>query len=136
MAAHEERLAVLYDRECGFCAWALSWLLRWDRARCLEPVAIQSEEGQRLLADMPPEQRLESWHLCQAQGRLRSGGEALSDVLARLPLGAPLARLTAHYPRATERAYAWVAAHRSALGRLLSDASKRRARALIAARML
>jgi predicted DCC family thiol-disulfide oxidoreductase YuxK len=136
VAARGPQLAVLYDGECGFCVWALAWLLRWDRARRLEPIAIQSEKGQRLLADMAPELRLESWHLRQEQGCLRSGGQALSDVLGRLPLGRPLAALTARYPQATERAYAWVASHRSALGRLLTDASKRRARALIAARML
>ena len=51
--------AVLYDRDCGFCRWSLDKILAWDRRRRLRPVAIQSEEGQRLLAPVPPEHRLD-----------------------------------------------------------------------------
>ncbi len=135
LAGAGERLAVLYDGDCGFCAWALAWLLRWDRGRRLEPVAIQSEEGARLLAGLPPERRLASWHARDAHGLVVSGGAALAHVLPRVPAGAPLAELAERFPRATEAGYAWVAAHRSGLGRLVSAGGERRARALIAARM-
>jgi predicted DCC family thiol-disulfide oxidoreductase YuxK len=129
-----QRLLVLYDRECGFCAWGLAWLLRFDRARQLQPVAIQSEEGARLLADMPAQERLSSWHACDARGVRHSAGAAFAPVLARLPAGRPLAALAVRFPRATQSLYSWVAAHRNALGRPLSGASKVRARALIATR--
>jgi predicted DCC family thiol-disulfide oxidoreductase YuxK len=129
------RLAVLYDSECGFCAWALAWLLRWDRARTLRPVPIQSEDGARLLAEISEEQRLASWHVCDERGARRSGAAAFAPVLQRLPGGAPLAALAASSPRASEAAYAWVARHRSGLGRLVSAHAKRRSRAVIAARM-
>jgi len=135
VAGARERLAVLYDGGCGFCAWALAWLLRWDRARQMRPVAIQSEEGARLLAGMPSEQRLASWHVCDANGPVASGGAALPHALDRLPGGRPLAALAERFPRATEAGYAWVAEHRSGFGKLISPAAKRRARALIAARM-
>ena len=130
-----ERLFVLYDDQCGFCAWCMAWLLRADRARRLVPVAIDSEQGQRLLAGMPAEQRAASWHVCDASGLLASGGAAVAHVLARLPAGAPAAALARRAPKTVERTYAWVAAHRSGLGELLPSASRARARDLIASRM-
>jgi len=129
------RVAVLYDSECGFCAWALAWLLRWDRARRPRFGSAPAAACARLLADISEEQRLASWHVCDERGARRSGAAAFAPVLKRLPGGAPLAALTASCPRASEAAYAWVARHRSGLGRLVSGHAKRRSRAVIAARM-
>jgi predicted DCC family thiol-disulfide oxidoreductase YuxK len=129
------RLLVLYDGECGFCAWGLAWLLRWDRAGLLRPASIQGEEGERVLAGMPAQARLSSWHVLDERGRLRSGGAALATVLELLPGGGVLAALARAQPRATELGYRWVADHRTSLSRVVSSAAKRRARALIAARM-
>ena len=115
--------AVLYDRDCGFCRWSLDKILAWDRRRRLRPVAIQSEEGQRLLAPVPPEHRLDSWHLV-VDGEVRSAGAAAAPLLAVLPCGRPLAALLRGSPHATERAYRWVADHRDVVARLLRiDAS-------------
>jgi len=118
-----QRLAVLYDRDCGFCKWALNKILVWDRRRRLWPVAIQSEEGNHLLAAIAPERRLESWHLV-TDGEVRSAGAAAPQLFEALPGGRPLAALFRAFPRLTERAYRWVAEHRVLLARLLRiDAS-------------
>jgi predicted DCC family thiol-disulfide oxidoreductase YuxK len=126
-----ERPVVLYDTDCGFCRWSLAKLLAWDRHRRLRPVAIQSAEGQRLLADLSEAKRLSSWHLVAPEGRLRSAGAAAAPLLRTLPGGVPLAALLERFPSATEGAYAWVAAHRGRLGRLIPAAAKRRADARI-----
>ena len=110
--------AVLYDRDCGFCRWSLDKILAWDRRRRLRPVAIQSEEGQELLAPLLPERRLDSWHLV-VDGEVRSAGAAAPVMLAVLPGGRALATLLRAFPRATEWAYRWVADHRDLLARLL-----------------
>jgi predicted DCC family thiol-disulfide oxidoreductase YuxK len=110
--------AVLYDRDCGFCRWSLDKILAWDRRRVLRPVAIQSEEGTRRLAAIPPERRLDSWHLA-SDGELRSGAAAAPQLFAALPGGRPLAAVLGRFPGATERAYRWVADHRGLLARLL-----------------
>jgi predicted DCC family thiol-disulfide oxidoreductase YuxK len=129
-------LLVLYDEECGFCVWVLAWLLRWDRARELQPVPIQSEDGARILADMPAGARLESWHLADRDGRLLgSAGAAFAPLLDVLPAGSRPASLTRAAPRLSEDAYRWVADHRAALGQLVTARAKRRARALVAARV-
>lgn len=135
MARERERLLVLYDDQCGFCAWCMAWLLRADRARRLQPVAIESERGRRLLAGMPQDQRLASWHVCDAGGLLASGGDGVPWVLSRLPAGGVPAKLARRAPRLTDRAYGWVAGRRAGFGRLVPRASAARARRLIAARM-
>ncbi len=118
MARTGAELALLYDSDCGFCKWSLDRILAWDRRRRLRPVAIQSDEGQRLLAAVPAGRRLDSWHLV-ADGEVRSGGAAAPDLFAALPGGRPLAALLRAFPGLTERAYRWVAAHRELLARLL-----------------
>jgi predicted DCC family thiol-disulfide oxidoreductase YuxK len=110
---------VLYDEDCGFCKWSLDKILAWDRSRKLRPVPIQSDEGQRLLAGVPEEKRLESWHLVDASGTVRSAGAAAPPLLDLMPGGRPLAAAGRRFPRASERAYRAVAGNRDRLARLL-----------------
>jgi predicted DCC family thiol-disulfide oxidoreductase YuxK len=124
-------VTLLYDRDCGFCRWCLGKVLAWDRRRAFRPVAIQSEEADRLLQGMPPDERLNSWHLVDADGEVRSAGAAFPGLLRRLPGGSPLAALTVRAPRATDRAYRWVAGNRSRWGKLVTDGAKRRADARV-----
>ena len=118
MSATPGSHCVLYDRDCGFCRWSLDKILAWDRNRVLRPVAIQSEEGQRLLASVPAGRRLDSWHLV-ADGKVSSAGAAAPPLFELLPGGRPLAAVLRAFPGLTERAYRWVADHRSLLVRLL-----------------
>jgi predicted DCC family thiol-disulfide oxidoreductase YuxK len=111
--------SLLYDDDCGFCRWSLHLILRWDRHGRLRPVAIQSEEGARLLADLSEEERLASFHLVAPDGSLASAGAAAVPLARLLPGGRPLAALFGAFPRATDGAYRWVADHRTALGRVL-----------------
>jgi predicted DCC family thiol-disulfide oxidoreductase YuxK len=124
----------LWDRDCGFCAWALATVLRADRKRIVRTAAIQGPEGDRHLAHMPPEQRLASWHLVDDDGTVHSGGAALTVLLRRLPPGRPLASLTGRAPALTERGYAWIARNRSTLSRPIPAAAKARARMRVQAR--
>ena len=112
--------ALLYDGDCGFCKRALRLLLHWDRHGRLRPVAIQSDEGAHLLAVLPEAERLDSWHLVRPDGSIVSAGAGAAPLARLLPGGRPLGALFEAFPRATERAYRWVADHRSVLGRVLS----------------
>jgi predicted DCC family thiol-disulfide oxidoreductase YuxK len=129
------RTTLLYDRDCGFCRWCLGKVLAWDRRSSIRPVAIQSEEGDRLLMGMPERERLASWHLVDESGMVRSAGAAFPELFRLLPAAAPLAALTARAPRVTDRAYRWVAANRSRWGKLVSDGAKERADLRIAERL-
>jgi predicted DCC family thiol-disulfide oxidoreductase YuxK len=125
---------VLYDADCGFCAWTLAVLLRWDRAARVEPVALQRPEAADLLKGLTPVERIASWHLISPSGERRSGGEALSPLLRALPGGRLPAAALARFPRLTERAYRWVAEHRSGLSGWVPPSAKRRARRRVQAR--
>lgn len=132
--AADPPLTVLYDADCGFCRFCVARLLDWDVRRRLRPVAIQSEEGQRLLAPIAPEAQLRSAHVVDAAGRIHSGGAAVSVVAEQLPAGAPAAWIAARLPGPTDRAYRWVADHRTPLSRFVPRSLKRRATSRIARR--
>jgi predicted DCC family thiol-disulfide oxidoreductase YuxK len=125
---------LLYDDDCGFCRWALGKVLSWDRGGRIRPVPIESDEGDRLLAALDPEERGRSWHLVDASGRLHSAGAAFPPLLRLLSGGRLPARLADAAPGLVDRAYFFVADKRSRLGPLVTDGAKRRADARIAAR--
>jgi predicted DCC family thiol-disulfide oxidoreductase YuxK len=125
---------ILYDPDCGFCRWSLGKVLAWDRRGALRPVALDSDEAERLLAGMSPEKRMASWHLVDSAGRVHSAGAAFPPLLQLLPGGRPLGALSTRAPRLTQRAYGFVAGHRSVWGRLITDGAKARADRRIAGR--
>jgi predicted DCC family thiol-disulfide oxidoreductase YuxK len=118
---------VLYDRDCGFCRWTLAQLLRWDRAKRLRPVAIQSDEGQRLLAGVPEQKRLDSWHLVEPDGEVKSAEAGFPGLFSRLPAGAPVALLTRLLQAPSGAGYRLLVANRTRLGRRLPRSMKDRA---------
>jgi predicted DCC family thiol-disulfide oxidoreductase YuxK len=116
---------VIYDPDCGFCRVSLAVFLRWDTGGRLRPVALGSDEADSLLAGMPEERRMDSWHLALPGQPVRSAGAAFPELFRMLPGGRPFAALTARFPRASDRAYRLVADHRSRLGRALPSAARR-----------
>jgi predicted DCC family thiol-disulfide oxidoreductase YuxK len=134
VAARPPAVTVLFDCDCGFCRWSVGRVLAWDRAGRLRPVAIQSDEGQRLLADLTPAQRLASAHAVDADGRRSSGGDAVAPIASVLPGGAPIAELARRVPALARLGYGAIAGRRSLLGKLVSDRAKARADERIAQR--
>jgi predicted DCC family thiol-disulfide oxidoreductase YuxK len=118
---------IIYDPDCGFCRVCVALVLRWDREGKLTPVALKSPEANELLAGMPEDQQMASWHLVEPAetGPVWSGGAAFSPLFRLLPHAAPLARLTDRFPGGSRRAYRWVADRRSAFGTPLPAAAKR-----------
>jgi predicted DCC family thiol-disulfide oxidoreductase YuxK len=110
---------VLYDQDCGFCKWSVDKILARDRSKRLRGVAIQSEEGARLLAALDPAVRLDSWHLISGDGSVFSAGAAAEPLARILPWGRPLAAAFGAFPGLTEGAYRYVADHRNGWARLL-----------------
>jgi predicted DCC family thiol-disulfide oxidoreductase YuxK len=115
---------LLYDADCGFCRTALAGLLALDRATRVRTLALQAPEAATLLADLDPVSRMQSWHLISPQGERFSAGAAAPPLLRLLPRGRAPAALLAAAPATTDRAYRWVAEHRSALSRLVPSSVK------------
>ena len=126
-------LLVFYDDQCGYCRWSVAQLLRLDRNRRLRLIAIQSPLGQRLLADVPEDLRLESAHLIDAEGQLFSGGEAAAPIAAALPSLARTAPLLRRLSRPVNVSYNLIAANRERVGLLVGSSSRERADRAIAA---
>jgi predicted DCC family thiol-disulfide oxidoreductase YuxK len=112
---------VLFDGDCGFCRWSTDKIRAWDRHGNLRFVALQSPEAAELLSAVDPTLRFATWHTVDADGRVRSGGSAVSTVLRLVPFGRPLARLADLAPGLTDRAYAIVARNRDRLGRIVGE---------------
>jgi predicted DCC family thiol-disulfide oxidoreductase YuxK len=109
---------LLYDSDCGFCRWAIDKILVWDTRRRLRPVAIQAPEADGLLPGLDSKSRLASWHLVTPDGRVHSGGAAVTPLLRLLPGARPLAALLGAFPETTDRAYRLAARNRNRFGRL------------------
>lgn len=118
---------VLYDGDCGLCKWLLAWLLRFDRAGRLRPMALQRPEAEALLADLDPAERMASMHLVSPDGTRLSAGEALPPLLRLLSGGRLPAAIAARFPRATSAGYRWVATNRIRISRFVPGRAKRRA---------
>jgi predicted DCC family thiol-disulfide oxidoreductase YuxK len=130
---------ILYDPDCGFCRVCVAVVLRWDRQGLLRPVSLTSTEAEAMLAGMPEDERMASWHLVElgwqrnvaenatnlCHPTVRSAGAAFTSLFRLLPGGAPLALMTDRFPRAAEAGYRWVADRRTGFGRLLPAAAKR-----------
>jgi predicted DCC family thiol-disulfide oxidoreductase YuxK len=105
-------VTVLYDADCALCT-ALAGPLASRPEVTLAP--IRSERGAALLADLAPADRDSSLHAVDADGILRSGVDALPDLVRRLRGGHALAWLIERFPRAARRGYALVARNRMLL---------------------
>jgi predicted DCC family thiol-disulfide oxidoreductase YuxK len=118
-ARGQERPALLYDRDCGFCRASLRVVGAWDRGERLRPVALQDPEAVVLLAGVGEAERMDSWHLVWPDGTRRSAGAALAPLLRLLPGGRAPAALFDAFPAAAEAGYRQIARHRSGLGTAL-----------------
>jgi predicted DCC family thiol-disulfide oxidoreductase YuxK len=129
-----ERHVVLYDADCGFCAWSTAKLLAWDRRHRLRPLALQDPQADVLLDGMAEERKMASWHLVEPDGRVHSAGGAFAPLLRLLPGGRLPAALAEAAPRVTTAVYSAAAGRRSTLGHFVSAGARQRAKTRIAAR--
>jgi predicted DCC family thiol-disulfide oxidoreductase YuxK len=110
---------LVFDGDCGFCAWAIDRVKAWDARGSVRPVTMQSDEGERLLRDVEPVARAASWHMVLPNGSVRSAGRAVEPLLLLLRGGRGPAAVVRRFPRTTDRLYAWAARNRMGLGRLV-----------------
>ena len=118
----EAPFTVLYDRDCGFCAWATRWIRRADRDDRLRIVALQDAPQDPRLAPIVEGRDLRcALHAVDEQGAVHAGGDAVLSVQERLPGGA-LITAWRRLPGAAalaDLAYHTTARNRDHLGRLV-----------------
>jgi predicted DCC family thiol-disulfide oxidoreductase YuxK len=118
-------LVVLYDRDCGFCAWTAAWLRRADRDGRLRFVPLQEAPHIPGLAAIATTFDLRcALHTVDERGVVHAGGDAMLEILERLP-GGRLIGAWRRLPGAAwlaDRTYALAADRRDDLGRLVGAA--------------
>lgn len=86
-------------------------------------MAIQSPEGERLLAWMPEGERLRSAHVVAPGGRTWSGGDAVAPILSELgSRGAARAAAALFLP--LRAGYRLIASNRTRLSKLMPDGAR------------
>ena len=105
---------VLYDEDCGICAALAERLM----TRQIDVAPIGSSLGRHWLRDLSPTDRYAAFHAVDADGRRRSGGDAVPLVIDALG-GRAVARLARAIPGVTDAAYRAVARRRGTLSRLV-----------------
>jgi len=119
---------LFYDADCGLCRWTAAKVAAWDRRGAVRITALQDRgESDRLLGQMDEQTRMASWHLVTPDGRVHSAGRGVAPLLRLLPGGGPAARVAVAVQPLTDRAYRFVAVHRSTIGRLIPRAARDRA---------
>jgi predicted DCC family thiol-disulfide oxidoreductase YuxK len=123
--AGDDRLVVLYDRDCGICTAIARNLERWDRHNRLGLLPLQdapASDRPRIAAaarDLPLTAAL---HVVdEASGAIHAGGDAALAILAVLPGGSVVRPLAALPPFrfVVGLGYAIVARNRRRIGRWL-----------------
>jgi predicted DCC family thiol-disulfide oxidoreductase YuxK len=121
----EDRLVVLYDRDCGLCTATARALRRWDRNDRLELLPLQDAAGspRSVLADAARHLPLSAaLHVVDgATGRTFAGGDAMLAIAGELPGGSVIRPFAAIAPfRAVlGLGYGLVARNRHRIGRWL-----------------
>ncbi|XVH30269.1 thiol-disulfide oxidoreductase DCC family protein [Haloferacaceae archaeon DSL9] len=116
-ADSDPRPRIVYDDDCGFCAWCVSYATRRGDFDVVGFSEVSADERARL-----PDDYRQCVHLL-VDDRRYSCGAATEEILARLD--APVAAAARGFRRipASERVrdplYRWVADHRNWFGKLV-----------------
>ena len=105
------------------CKFILARVLELDRSGRYRPLALQDPRAAELLPGLTEEERMQSFHIVEPDGTVRSAGEGLAALIPGLD----------RFPGLASRGYWLVAGNRSTLGRLIPKAARRQAERRIAA---
>ncbi|USZ69601.1 DUF393 domain-containing protein [Halorussus salilacus] len=115
---------IVYDDDCGFCAWSVAFADRRGEFDVLGFSELSDAERARL-----PDGYRECAHLLTDEG-VYSCGEATEEILVRLDSPVALAARAFRRIPASERVrdplYRWVADHRAWFGKLVRSGRLRR----------
>lgn len=111
---------LIYDGDCSMCRASAFWLLRRalaGGASELEILPCRSPVRRIRFPHVSDETCLQAMQLVLPDGRIRSGADAVPEILARIPRWRWVARLfdLPGVRPLSRRAYTWIAANRMRL---------------------
>jgi predicted DCC family thiol-disulfide oxidoreductase YuxK len=80
-----EKPVLIYDGECPVCRGAVEWIRRRSGPEAFEYLSCHAEELPRLFPSIEKGACLEAMHLVLPDGRVLAGGQAVPEILMRLP---------------------------------------------------
>lgn len=114
---------ILYDSDCGVCKFILARILELDRGK-YRPLALQDPRAAALLPGLSETERMQSFHIVEADGTVHSAGDGLAELVPGL----------GRFPWLADRGYWLVAGNRTKLGKLVPGVARRQASRRIAER--
>jgi predicted DCC family thiol-disulfide oxidoreductase YuxK len=112
---------LFYDEGCPACRLFARLVLAADTERRIRTAPLGSPEADRLLGDLPKEERYGSFHLVVGDRRI-SAGPGVGPLLEQARLTRPMGRLVRRSDlarRAAAGMYDLLSRHRGALARVL-----------------
>lgn len=92
------RFTLIYDADCGPCARFRRAVGFLDTYRGLDFASLMDADERGLLDTVQPGLRHRSLHLISPRGTVRSGAEALPELIGLLPGGSMVSRVIMHVP--------------------------------------
>ncbi len=87
------RYILAYDADCGPCTSFKRLVDFLDTYRVIDFMSLVDANKLGLLDNVPESTRFNSFHLISPDGVIRSGSEALYDLIALFPLGNYISKL-------------------------------------------
>jgi len=114
-------LLLFYDEECPVCRASVRAILRLAPRSPIRPVGLRTDLARRSLPDASSAERLQAFHVVDADGHHWKGPSAIPPLLeaVRLRSAASLLRRSPLAFRTTARAYHWVTRNRGWMGRFI-----------------
>ena len=89
---------LIYDGECTLCENFKNAVKGMDLNSRILPISSQDPLAKKLLSHMDPETRMGNVHLVLPNGVVKSGDQAVPQILQLLPWVSPLGWLLEHLP--------------------------------------
>jgi len=121
-------IVVAYDDQCAFCRARMRAIRTWDRDGRCRFIAIRDPDLLVRFPQLRGTELTDGLRVILPDGQIRVGADAVHAIALRLPAIrwlAPIYRVPGVRALA-RRTYAWIAAHRHALGRSCRTGSCRR----------
>lgn len=89
---------MVYDADCGPCARFKNVINFLDRQKRIDFISLIDADSIGLLGQIPPSLRFKSFHLISPAGEIRSGEDALIDLINLLPGGRAISKIIVSTP--------------------------------------
>lgn len=89
---------MVYDADCGPCARFKNVISILDRQKRIDFMSLMEADSLGLLGPIPSSLRFKSFHLISPTGKVRSGEDALIDLIELLPGGRTISKIIVSTP--------------------------------------